>query len=373
MAACGHVGHNSAMNKTFASALAVFALLAYGIWNLLQTPEPSSAKTGSAVGPAKTSPVPASPSGALVTASANPAPAGAKPPVATLHSAARAEFEKGRHLKQFYDRYMANPEAADAETKYLAAAAIEACQWRTRNQSPTDADKARFLNRLKENDPNNAQRIDAFTRIGEQCEGFQGLNLTSADASRLYREAAAAGDPAAKVAVAAEQFRDQARTATGVEGRRLSEDQLGMLRDALSSGDPLALQRAGMLLTYGSTQLAERMLGPDGNPFNPRDMGPAWTLAACDRGANCGPDNTRMLNGCAYQGQCGYQTLESYLQFNELAPNVYLAALQNQALINNAIAQGHWDWLGIAPGMGRTMTNPPAPATPARPAAKTGK
>ncbi|MBI3715222.1 MAG: hypothetical protein HY255_04425 [Betaproteobacteria bacterium] len=360
------------MNKTLIAVVAVVALLAYGAWNFFQVPAATSVQVNAATAGQKAV---ASSTGigggapALI-GMAKPSVGAARPVVAVVRSPNRIEFEKGRHLKQFYDRYMANPEGADAETKYLAAAAIEACQWRTRNQAPTEADKTRFLSRLKDNDPNNQQRIDAFTRIGEQCEGFQGSNLSAADASRLYREAAAAGDPAAKVAVAAEQFREQARTATGVEGRRLSEDQLGMIRDALASGDPMAMQRAGMLLTFGSTQLAERNLGPDGNPFNPRDMGPAWTMAACDRGVNCGPDNTRMLNGCAYQGQCGYQTLESYMQFNELAPNVYLAALQNQALINNAIAQGHWDWLGIAPGMGRTVTNPPAPT---RPATKNGK
>jgi len=360
------------MNKILIAVAALVALLAYGAWNFFQVPAAAPVLSNTAGGATKLAAATSANGGSAAApyVVAKAAATTGRPVIAVMQSPNRIEFEKGRHLKQFYDRYIANPEAADAETKYLAAAAIEACQWRTRNQQPTEADKTRFLGRLKENDPNNQQRIEAFTRISEQCEGFQGTNLTAADASRLYREAAAAGDPAAKVAVAAEQFREQARTATGIEGRRLSEDQLGMIRDALSSGDPMAMQRAGMLLTYGSTQLAERTLGPDGNPFNPRDMGPAWTMAACDRGANCGPDNTRMLNGCAYQGQCGYQTLESYMQFNELPPNVYLAALQNQALINNAIAQGHWDWLGIAPGMGRTVTNPPAPT---RPATKNGK
>jgi hypothetical protein len=63
-----------------------------------------------------------------------------------------------------------------------------------------------------------------------------------------------------------------------------------------------------------------------------------------------------VLNGCAQQGACGYQSLEAYMQFNELPPNVYAAALQNRATILDAIAQGRWDWLGIAPGMGRTVT-----------------
>ncbi|MCY7389825.1 MAG: hypothetical protein LH481_17520 [Burkholderiales bacterium] len=285
--------------------------------------------------------------------------------IVPLKSALALEFEKAIQLKPFYDRYIANPEGADAETKYFAAVAIETCIGRARgSQGVTDADRERFQNRLKPNDPNNTQRVEAFNRVVAQCEGFAGTNITAAEAARLYAEAAAAGNPGAKIAVAANQFNEQARAATarGVEARRLTEDQLALVRDGLSSGDPFAIQRAGQLLTWNSTQLVDRNLGAAGDPFNPRDWGAAWSLASCDRGANCGADALRVLNGCAYQGACGYQTLEAYMQFNELAPNVYLAAQQNRATILDAIAQGRWDWLGIAAGSGRVVTTT-TPAT----------
>ena len=285
--------------------------------------------------------------------------------VVPLKSALAIEFEKAVQLKPFYDRYLANPEAADAETKYFAAVAIETCVGRARGaQGVTDADRERFQSRLKENDPNNQQRIEAFNRVTAICEGFAGINLTSGEAARLYAEAAAAGNPGAKVALAANQFSEQTRAgnARGVDARRLTEDQLALVRDGLASGDPFAIQRAGQLLTRNSTQLVDRRLGASADPFNPRDWGSAWTLAACDRGANCGADAPRILTGCAYQGACGYQSLEAYLQFNELAPNVYLAAQQNRATILDAIAQGRWDWLGIAAGSGRVVTATP-PAT----------
>ncbi len=294
--------------------------------------------------------------------------------IVPLKSALAIEFEKAVRLKAFYDRYMANPEGADAETKYFAAVAIETCVGRARGaQGPSDADRERFQNRLKPNDPNNDKRVEAYNRVTALCDGFANTNITGAEAARLYAEAAAAGNPAAKVAVATNQFNDQARatSARGIEARRLTEDQLAMVRDGLASGDPFAIQRAGQLLTWNSTQLVDRQLGAGGDPFNPRDWGAAWTLAACDRGANCGADATRILNGCAYQGACGYETLEAYMQFNELAPNVYLASQLNRATILDAIAQGRWDWLGIAAGSGRvvTVTTPiaTAPTTAARP------
>ncbi len=277
--------------------------------------------------------------------------------VIPLKSALAQEFEKAHQLKIFYDRYAANPAGADAETKFFAALAMERCIGRGRStQGPSDAVKTRFQNSLKENDPNNVQRQEAFNRVTETCEGFAGLNISAADISQLYREAAAAGNPGAKVAVASELYRAQAQNARGIEERRMSEDQLAMVRDALGSGDPFAIESAGRLLSFGSTQLAERKVGPNGDPYSARDWAPAWQLAACDRGANCGADNYRVLNGCAFQAACGYDSLETYMQFNELAPNTYAAAMQNRATILDAIAQGRWDWLGIAPGMGRTVT-----------------
>ena len=277
-------------------------------------------------------------------------------------SALAVEFEKALQLKPFYDRYIANPEGADAETKYFAAVAIETCVGRARGSKEIgDADRERFQNRLKENDPNNQQRLDAYHRVSAVCDGFAGVNISASEAAKLYAEAAAAGNPGAKIAVAVNQFQDQARagTARGVEARRLTEDQLALVREGLAGGDPFAIQRAGPLLTWNSTQLIDKRLGASGDPFIARDWASAWSLAACDRGANCGADAKRVLNGCAYQGACGYQSLEAYLQFNELAPNVFLAAQQNRATILDAIAQGRWDWLGIAAGSGRVVTAPP--------------
>lgn len=291
--------------------------------------------------------------------------------VVPLKSALAQQFEAARQLKPFYDRYIANPETADAETKFFAALALERCIGRGKGSAGPSPDAVnRFQNRLKENDPTNEKRIEAFNRITESCEGFANTTINPSDIQRIYAEAAAAGNPAAKVVVAEAQYQAETRSARGIEERRLSEGQLANLRDALASGDPFALERARFLL---SNQLQERRVGPNNDPYSPRDWGPAWQLAACDRGANCGSDSYRILNGCAYQGACGYDSLETYMQFNELPPNVYQAAQQNRQTILDAIAQGRWDWLGIAPGMGRTVPiTPPAPAKGGTPIKRPG-
>ena len=364
------------MNRTLLLVLGACGLVVASAWYLVR-PEGSQDSIVSAATKAASQPANAQRAGGVSTLPElaqnvlSPSSATSARVVVPLKSALAIEFEKALQLKPFYDRYMANPEGADAETKYFAAVAIETCIGRAKSAPGiSDADRERFQNRLKENDPNNQKRLEAFNRVSTMCVGFAGTNITAADAARLYAEAAAAGNPGAKVAVAANQFNEQARatTARGVEGRRLTEDQLSLLRDGLASGDPFAIQRAGPLLTWNSTQLVDRRLGAAGDPFSARDWGSAWTLAACDRGANCSADSLRVLNGCAYQGACGYDSLEAYLQFNELAPNVYLAAQQNRNTILEAIAQGRWDWLGIAAGSGRTVTTTPPVTT--RPAVK---
>jgi len=354
--------HNVKMNRTLLSVLVIAGVVVFAAWHFFKSPDtptgsPDVSASSRANAGASSSTITGS--AMVVTKPTQVVPKAAAPVknvAAPPRSELAIEFEKSKHLKVFYERYMANPDAASPELKYYAAVAVEDCMRRSRSQPSTDADRMRFQNRLKYNDPNNDQRVEAFNRMNGLCEGFQNLKIPAADVSRLYAEAAAAGNPAAQVAVAAEQFRDEARNARGIEERRLSEDQLALLRSALATGDPFAIQRAGQLLTFRSTQLTDRRLGPNNDPVNAHDLGAAWTLSACDHGANCGPDAYRMLSGCAYQGACGYQSLEAYMEFNELAPNTYVNAQQLRSLINDAIAQGRWDWLGIAQGMGRTVT-----------------
>jgi hypothetical protein len=353
------------MSKVIAAIVLGLAALAGGVWLLLRPPSESAvlaaidgARTGSARAQA-----PAAAGRIASLPASSPAPArvagdsGAARPAVPLKSELAREFEKARHMKPFYDRYAADPGGADAETRYFAAVAMERCIGRSKGTNPTQlADQqSRFQSRLKIGDPMNEARQNAFNRIYELCEGFGNVAITAADVQKMYREAAAQGNQAAKVAVASTDYQSQLGRARGVEERRLSEEHLATLRDALSSGDPFAIERVGQMLA-SSTQLAERRVGPNGDPYNPRDWGPAWQLLACDRGANCGADSQRVLNGCAWNGACGYDSLETYMQFNELPPNVYQAVLANRALIAEAIAQGRWDWLGIAPGMGRSVT-----------------
>jgi hypothetical protein len=372
------------MNKTFLIVTGLLTAFGIFVWQLLKPPEnlvPAVIEPAAVaqIAPAPIPSAPVAPAASTPRVVAAPSAQRVVRTVVPLKTALAQEFEKAKELKQFYDRYAANPETASAELKYFAASAIETCVGRGRGTGPgsvgasslTDTARAKFQSRLKDNDPNNAQRVAAFERVNQICDGFQLLNVTGADALKLFKEAAAAGNPGARVALAAEEYRDQVRSARGIDERRLSEDQLTSVRDGLSTGDPFAIQRAGQLLSWGSSQLTERGVGPNNEPFNVRDFAPAWTLAACDRGANCGADAYRVLSGCAQLGACGYDSLETYMQYNELPPNAYANAQQYRSMILDAIEQRRWDWLGIAQGSGRTVTVTPQAA--ARPGAQAGR
>ena len=120
------------------------------------------------------------------------------------------------------------------------------------------------------------------------------------------------------------------------------------MRDALRQRRSIRHRACGQLLAQ-STQLAERRIGPNGDPYSPREWGPAWQLAACDRGAT-GQDSQRVLNGCAWQGRAATIRSETYMQFNELPPPMYQAALNNRAMILDAIA-GPLGLVGHCPSM----------------------
>ncbi len=368
------------MNKILAATIGV-ATIVSGTWQLLKPPVASAASVDIADIAAKnTAGFSASASASAVSNSSSPTAWLGSPKVSHAvtppSSALAREFEHARQLKPFYDRYAATPDVASAELKYFAASAIETCAGRGRGPASnfgnagssrvTDADRAKFETKLKDNDPANAQRIAAFERVNQICEGFQSPNLTAAAASKLFREAAAAGNPVARVAVAAEDYREQSRAARGVGERRLSEEQVTSVREGLATADPFAIQRAGTLLSWASTQLTDRGIGPNNRPFIVRDLAPAWTLAACDRGGNCGADAYRVPNGCAPPGACGYDSLGTDMQYNALPPNAYSTAQQYRSMILDAIQQGRWGGLGIAEGSGRTVAI--APQIAGRPA-----
>ena len=179
------------MNRTLLLILGACGLVLASAWYLVR---PEGSMDSAATTTATTNSVSASSSAGNVSALPGLAPKALPVSIATgtrivvpLKSALAIEFEKALALKPFYDRYMANPEGADAETKYFAAVAIETCVGRTRGaQGVTDADRERFQGRLKENDPNNQKRIEAFNRVTAMCDGFAGTNVTAADAARLY-------------------------------------------------------------------------------------------------------------------------------------------------------------------------------------------
>ena len=124
------------MNKTFLIITGLIATFGIFVWQLLKPPENIAVTVAESTTAAQisTTPLP----GRASAPATNSAPA--TPPslqkveraVVPLTSALAQEFEKAKEVKQFYDRYAANPEGASAELKYFAASAIETCVGRGR-------------------------------------------------------------------------------------------------------------------------------------------------------------------------------------------------------------------------------------------------
>jgi hypothetical protein len=357
------------------AALALVASVAFG-W-LMQSPGQSVANVDDAVPRER----PSSPTndnvngsggqGQIETEAAarrvarNPSPTSTAVRAAALSPVA-ALYLRG-DLRAIYERYLANPQGADAETRYYAALALTDCLGKI-SAKPVDA-RQNFANRIAAGDTQAAERLRAYDRAVELCQGMPG---SFADARRLMQEAANAGHAGAKLGVMTRQYQDdfaRRRLDQGTDRERrsdlmrLSEEQLATVRDALASGDASALHAAGQLLAM-SQDMANRMASNTlADATAMQGYRAAWQLAACERGYACEGNSMLLLNRCMFQGQCGMMSVEQQLQAHELSPNAYLAALPQRARVLDAIAHRRWDELGVAPGMGRTTPLPPATAT----------
>lgn len=369
--------------------LALVGLLGLAIGGWIWLKDPPGATTAAATSAARkveaTADARADHSGgyipAVATATASPraspgASSAPKPSTVQLIGPA-GQLARGEY-RALYDKYAANPQGADAETKYYAAVAIEACAGRISK----DPEKARkdYEDRIQPGDPTRDQRIAAYDRRFALCKEFVNAGVLP-NSTQLLREAAAAGNVNARLALIPEEARRAAaapptpnQTAAQRSDRwKLTEDQLATVRDALKGGDPSTIARVGQLLSE-TQDVATRFSNTNTVPTTLQSQHSAtraaWQLAACDRGANCGSDAIELLNRCTWGGQCGMTSVQQNLQVNELSPTGFLLAQQHSVLVLDAIQNQRWDVLGIAPGMGRTTPLPAAtaPAKPANPA-----
>jgi hypothetical protein len=277
------------------------------------------------------------------------------------------EFDKAADLKALYDKYATS---SDPASRYIAAKALVECAEQSRRRGTNTWVQNSRDTRLAQNDPKYTERAAAFDALAvDRCSGFGADQLTTGAISAALADAAALGDPAAR----ALQLRNdvQQRMLAAMRERRsvtLSQDDLTSIQDAVKSRDPEALRQIGDWNALWNRPDGLRVGSDQTVPPNSAWRN-AWSLLACDNGANCGGDSRDILMSCAMDGACGAPNLQSYLQQFAMSPYYYQEALRYQEMIRSAVEQGRWDLLGLAtpPTLGsRPPAVPPPPAPPAR-------
>lgn len=346
------------MNRHFLISVMGLAAITAGAWWVLEPETAAPPATTAAATPAIVAPG-ASPLPDHSAASSVPAidpRAVVKRPVVPVRQTLTGEFLVAKQYRVLHDRLKGSAEGATAEGAYVLYEIANRCATVTdrprRNPGgapkPLEQRRDEFLAALQTADPLREKRIAAFEEVNaNRCLGFEGVTMAQADLNRMLADAVSLGDPKAR-ALAIEQEIIAARRNRWDAGT-LTEAQIDGLKESIGTRDPAAMVTAGRLLSTAYGDLTMRV-GPEGQVAEPRAMFNAWQILACDYGYPCGEDNTRVLQGCAYQSHCNAVGLPDYLQYYASSPHDSQLIAQYQNILRSAIETGDWSQLNLVRG-----------------------
>lgn len=271
------------------------------------------------------------------------------------------EFREARSFKALLDRLDAVPQRGPEEDFVLAeilsrcARITDRKNVRPRTAADREQERARFLSTISDKDPGRPTRIAAYGRLmNDPCVGIE-AQATEARLRELLERSAAGGDPKARARIvekelwanlAAAQERmvaDPAAMRTVRVGPDITDAQVETLRQAAQSNDLHAFQIAGRVF---SSTLANLVLrgGPDEAHVDVRLLGDAWALAACDLGAACDHESSRLQSACAYEGNCGAQDYREHLFFAVHSPQQSQRVNDYYTNLLAAARSGNWSY-----------------------------
>jgi hypothetical protein len=329
-------------------AVVVAAVVLAAVFYLRGGEEPAQAGLAAATKPAtnKSSGAPAP--DVVLAIRPGTRPPKASPPPSKL-SPLMQELATG-YGKPLYDRLSQKNPRTPEET-YVLARLLELCTDvigtpRPPVASNSDEARQRFTASVSEKDPDRAKRLAAFEKMAERrCAGFDGMKTDPRAVKDLIDQAAAAGDPKARVRVVEREVWAccSGGTVRGDTVPTISNEQLQTLQEALRSGDPHVMLVAGSIL---SSTLGDLMIraGPDERPIDNRAFNSAFTLAACNAGYDCGPNSGLLLSGCANLGNCGAQNVEEYLYFYSNSPQQSQLINEYRSQLSRAMQSGDWSY-----------------------------
>lgn len=218
--------------------------------------------------------------------------------------------------------------------------------------------RERFVASLAPNDPDRDKRIAAFDAMNfDPCAGLGELTATRQDIRALHEAGAAGGDPKARVALVSDELDDSIRGPDGKErpdvAFHITDAQLATLRQAIASGDPLAMRAAGTTLTLAYDNMSLR--DADDRPIDFRAFIRANILVTCDYGLPCGPDADWIVHACAASGDCAASTLRDHMMFYNSSPSSSQLMASYEAALRNAARDGDWSFF--------RFSNVPNPST----------
>ncbi|HTT11844.1 MAG TPA: hypothetical protein VMG60_13200 [Burkholderiaceae bacterium] len=206
--------------------------------------------------------------------------------------ALREAYRRAGDLQVLYVQWRERPEA---DARYLAFRAARDC----------DLLRAGIVPEVDVLSERRGEHERQMMRAGARCRGFQTTPAPPDEVQRLEQEAAAAGSPAAQIALIADSYAQHPLAET-----------VSTLRKGLASRDPLAFDEARVLLAISRHQLeiagvAPTVLG-DLRVIDARVV--AIDLVGCRLGNPCGPGRGMLAIDCDGNAPCERDAEEWLIQ-----------------------------------------------------------
>lgn len=209
----------------------------------------------------------------------------------------RTAFRRADDRQALYAQWRDRPEV---DARYLAFRAARDCELLRAGGAFAE------LEALSERRGERERQMAAATA---RCRGFSNQPAMPDELQRIEQDAAAAGHPAAQIAVATETF-----------AQRPLVESLDVVRRGLASGDPLAFDEARLLLALSRHQVEIAGVPPTAvaevRTTDARVA--ALDLAGCRLGNPCGPSRGAVAIDCGDNAVCLRDAEEWVLQMAEL-------------------------------------------------------
>jgi hypothetical protein len=209
----------------------------------------------------------------------------------------RTAFRRADDRQALYAQWRDRPET---DARYLAFRAARDCELVRAGGALAEPEA------LSERRGERERQMAAATA---RCRGFGNQPATPDELQRIEQEAAAAGHPAAQIALATETF-----------AQRPLVESLDVVRRGLATGDPLAFDEARLLLAMSRHQVEIAGVPPTA-PADIRTTDArvaALDLAGCRLGNPCAPSRGAVAIDCGDNAACLRDAEEWLLQMAEL-------------------------------------------------------